>query len=77
MLKALLSPIHIIGHRRRVWGAGGPLCHMHASRTWWLQIMPMRQTSLIGFVKSTSSVGCVGAESNAQLGNLQGHILLA
>ena len=27
--------------------------------------MPMRQTSLLGFVKGTSSIGCVGAESNA------------
>ena len=27
--------------------------------------MPMRQTSLLRFVKSSSSIGCVGAESNA------------
>ena len=27
--------------------------------------MLMRQTSLLGFVKSISSTGCVGAESNA------------
>ena len=25
----------------------------------------MRQTSLLGFVKNTSSIGCVGAENNA------------
>ena len=27
--------------------------------------MSLRQTSLLGFVKSTSSISCVGAESNA------------
>ena len=27
--------------------------------------MSMRQTSILGFVKSTSRVGCVGGESNA------------
>ena len=38
---------------------------MHAWCMWWLQIMPMRQMFLLGFVKSTSTIGCVGAESNA------------
>ena len=32
--------------------------HARGSRKWW-------QTSLLGFVNSTSSIGCVGAESNA------------
>ena len=41
------------------------VCYMHASCIWWLQIMWMRQMSLLGFVKSTSSIGCVGAENNA------------
>ena len=42
---------------------------MRASCTWWLQ---MRQTSLLGFVKGTSSIGCVGAESNAPVGSNAG-----
>ena len=43
--------------------------------------MLMRQTPLLGFVKSTFSIGYVGAEAMHQLiptlGNLQGHVLLA
>ena len=34
--------------------------------------MPMRQMSLLGFVKSTSSIGCVGTESNAPVGSNTG-----
>ena len=33
-----------------------------------LQIMSMRQASLLGFVKHTSSIDCVGTESNAPAG---------
>ena len=44
--------------------------------------MLMRQTSLLGFVKSTSSIGCVGGESNAPADSntgetIQGYVLLA
>ena len=44
------------------------LHHMHASCTWWLQILYMRQTSLLGFIKSTSSIGCVCTECNYNAG---------
>ena len=34
--------------------------------------MSMRRTSLLGFVKSNSSIGCVGAESNAPMLGISG-----
>ena len=40
--------------------------------------MSMRQTSLLGFAKSTSSIGCVGGESHAHVDFNTGepHVLL-
>ena len=34
----------------------------------------MRQMSLLSFVKGTSSIGCVGAESNAPVDSIAGEL---